>query len=106
MSARTRVSARANCGRVSTDDQQYADTVRDTMSELPAEFSRPSDIAATLHRVTSTAVEMIDGVDYADVLLISGPDTFGSVAATDQIATDLDAVQQRFRKGRVWMRRR
>lgn len=46
---------------------------------------------------------MIDGVDYADVLLISGPDTFGSVAATDQIATDLDAVQQRFRKGRVWM---
>ena len=47
----------------------------------------------------STAVELIDGVDYADVLLISGADAFRSVAATGQVAIDIDGVQQRLREG-------
>lgn len=81
------------------DDRQYADKLRATMSGLTAEFSRASDIATTLYRITSTAVELIEGVDYADVLLVSGPDTFRSLAATDQLATQLDSEQQRFREG-------
>ncbi|BBZ09081.1 hypothetical protein MDOR_32500 [Mycolicibacterium doricum] len=81
------------------DDHQYADTLRVAMSELTAEFSGSPNIAAILHRVTSAAVDLIGGVDCADILLISGPDNFRSIAATDQIAIQLDAAQQRFREG-------
>jgi transcriptional regulator with GAF, ATPase, and Fis domain len=81
------------------DDDEYAAGLRATMSELTAQFSHPTDIATTLSGITSAAVELIDGVDFADVLLIAGPDTFQSVAATDPIATDLDDIQQRFREG-------
>ena len=81
------------------DDHEYAAGLRATMSELTGQFSRSTDIATTLYRVTSTAVELISGVAYADVLLINGPDTFQSVAATSTVATDLDDVQQRFREG-------
>ena len=69
------------------------------MSEITEQFSRPTDIEATLDGVTGAAVELIDGVDYADVLLVSGPDQFQSVAATSQVAADLDDVQRRFREG-------
>jgi GAF domain-containing protein len=81
------------------NDDEYATALRATMSELTAHFSQPTDIVTTLGRVTSAAVQLIDGVDYADVLLIAEPDTFRSVAATDQIATELDDVQQRFHEG-------
>jgi GAF domain-containing protein len=84
---------------IAVDDHAYAARLRATMSELTGQFSRPTDIASTLYRVTSTAVELIDAVTYADVLLISGPDTFESVGATSPVATELDGVQQRFREG-------
>ncbi len=54
--------------------------------------------------MANAAVELIDGVDYADVLLISWSDTFRSVAATGQVAIDLDDVQHRFQEGQCWMR--
>ena len=81
------------------NDDEYAAGLRATMSELTAQFAQPTDIATTLSRVTSTAVELIDGVDHADVLLIAGSEEFQSVAATDQICVDLDDVQRRFREG-------
>jgi transcriptional regulator with GAF, ATPase, and Fis domain len=81
------------------DDHEYAKGLRATMSLLTHEFSQPTDIATTLYRVTRAAVELIDGVDYADVLLIGEPDVFESVAATAQVAIDLDGVQRRFREG-------
>ena len=81
------------------DDHECAAGLRATMAELTSQFFNPTDIATTLHGVTSAAVELIDGVDYADVLLISGADTFRSVAATGQVAIDLDDVQHRFREG-------
>lgn len=81
------------------NDDEYAAGLRATMSELTAQFAHPTDIATTLSRVTSTAVELIDGVDYADVLLVAGPEKFQSVAATDPICLDLDDVQQRFQEG-------
>lgn len=81
------------------DDYEHAAVLRRTMSELTEHFSHPTDVTTTLCRVTTAAVELIDGVDYADVLLISGPDDFNSVAATSQVASDLDDVQQHFQEG-------
>ncbi len=81
------------------NDHEYAAGLRRTMSEITQQFSHPTDITTTLCRVTTAAVELIDGADYADVLLISGPDDFKSVAATSEVATDLDRVQQHFYEG-------
>jgi len=69
------------------------------MAELTQKAARPTEIDAILQSATATAVELIPGVDCADVLLISGPDLFRSMAATAQLAIDLDGVQQRFREG-------
>lgn len=81
------------------NDHEYAADLRRTMSEITQQFSHPTDVTTTLCRVTTAAVELIDGVDYADVLLISSPDDFESVAATSELAIDLDDVQQRFNEG-------
>lgn len=81
------------------DNQKYADALRRTMAELTEQVSSPTEIATTLHSVTATAVDLIAGVDYADILLVSGPDLFRSLAATSQLAIDLDGVQQQYREG-------
>jgi transcriptional regulator with GAF, ATPase, and Fis domain len=55
-------------------------------------------IEDTLASVTSAAVELIDGVDHADVLLIE-QDRFASMASTAPIAEELDSIQESLREG-------
>ncbi|WP_407688447.1 GAF and ANTAR domain-containing protein [Mycobacterium sp. HUMS_1102779] len=81
------------------DDHDYAQVLRDTMEELTAQFAHPTDIGATLHSVTASCVELIDGADSGDVMLISGGERFRSVAATSQLAVDIDRLQERFGEG-------
>jgi transcriptional regulator with GAF, ATPase, and Fis domain len=81
------------------DDHEYADILRQAMAELTTQFAHPTEIGVTLRGVTASSVDLIDGVDSADVLLISGADLFRSVAATSQLAVDMDDLQQRFREG-------
>jgi GAF domain-containing protein len=81
------------------DDRGYAEVLRHTMAELTERFAHPTDIGDTLHSVTASCVELVDGVDSADVLLMCGGDRFESVAATSQLAVAIDALQQRFSEG-------
>jgi GAF domain-containing protein len=81
------------------DDREYAEVLRQTMTVLTKQFARPTDIGVTLKSVTASSVDLIDGVQSADVLLISGADLFQSVAATSQLAVDMDGVQRRFGEG-------
>jgi transcriptional regulator with GAF, ATPase, and Fis domain len=81
------------------DDREYAEVLRRTMTELTEHFAHPAGIDDTLRGVTSTAVELIDGVESADVLLVAGPDLFRSVAATSELAVEIDNFQKRFREG-------
>jgi hypothetical protein len=60
------------------DDREYAKVVRRTMTELTEQFAHPAGIDDTLRGVTSSAVELIGGVESADVLLVAGPDLFRS----------------------------
>jgi transcriptional regulator with GAF, ATPase, and Fis domain len=69
------------------------------MAQLTKKFARPTDIDDTLKSVTASCVDLIDGVECADVLLIAGADLFRSVAPTSQLAVDIDDLQQRFREG-------
>jgi hypothetical protein len=81
------------------DDREYAELLRQTMLGLTEKADSPTEIDVVLQNVTAAAVELIAGVDSADVLLISGADLFRSVAATSQLAIDLDGMQRRFRQG-------
>ncbi len=81
------------------DDRGYAEVLRHTMEELTERFAHPTDIGDTLHSVTASCVELVDGVDSADVLLMCGGDRFESVAATSQLAVTIDVLQQRFSEG-------
>lgn len=79
---------------------EFDQQLRSAMAELADNF--PLDKAdgpyETLERVTAAAVELIRGIDHADVLLIEA-DRFESVAATDAVAKELDDVQQRLQQG-------
>ena len=68
------------------------------MRELTENFVDEANLDQNLGRVTAAAVELIDGVDYADVLLIDGG-RFRSVAPTDAIVSDLDELQMRTEQG-------
>jgi transcriptional regulator with GAF, ATPase, and Fis domain len=81
------------------DDREYFDVLRHAMRQLTEQFAHPAEIDGTLSSVTASCVELIDGVESADVLLVAGADRFKSVAATSQIAVDVDDLQKRFREG-------
>jgi transcriptional regulator with GAF, ATPase, and Fis domain len=81
------------------DDREYAELLRQTMVGLTEIVSSPTEIDAILQNVTTAAVELIAGVDCADVLLISGADLFRSIAATSPLAIDLDRLQRQYREG-------
>jgi hypothetical protein len=78
---------------------EYDQQLRSAMVELANNFPpRGADVEETLASVTTAAVELIGGVDYADVLLIDA-DRFDSIAPTDPMAKELDAIQQRLQQG-------
>jgi transcriptional regulator with GAF, ATPase, and Fis domain len=81
------------------DDREYAEVLRRAMAELTEQFAHPTGIDDTLRGVTASAVDLIDGVETADVLLVAGADLFKSVAATSQLAVEVDDFQKRFREG-------
>jgi transcriptional regulator with GAF, ATPase, and Fis domain len=81
------------------DDREYADVLRRSMQELTEHFAHPTDINDTLKGVTESCVDLIDGVESADVLLVAGPDLFKSVAATSPLAVEIDDLQKGFREG-------
>jgi transcriptional regulator with GAF, ATPase, and Fis domain len=81
------------------DDREYAEVLRRAMAELTEQFAHPTGIDDTLRGVTASAVDLIDGVETADVLLVAGADLFKSVAATSELAVEVDDFQKRFREG-------
>jgi transcriptional regulator with GAF, ATPase, and Fis domain len=68
------------------------------MLELTSAFSEHFDPDITLGHITTAAVDLVDGIDYADVMLIEGG-SFRSVAPTAQLVTDLDHAQMRLQQG-------
>jgi ANTAR domain/GAF domain len=79
--------------------REHADFLRRTMWALSDTVANPADIHITLSTVTTAAVALIAGVDFADVLMMAGPDNFSSLAATAQLPIDIDRLQQQFGEG-------
>jgi hypothetical protein len=59
------------------------------MTELTKQFAHPTEIDVTLRGVTASCVDLIDGVESADVLLVAGADLFRSIAATSTLAVEI-----------------
>jgi transcriptional regulator with GAF, ATPase, and Fis domain len=72
--------------------------IASAMHELAEAFSMPIDVEQTLTRITAAAVYLVDGVDYADVMLLDG-DEFRSIAPTAELMTDLDRLQMHHQQG-------
>lgn len=68
------------------------------MRDLTAAFSKPIDVDQTMSQITAAAVQLVDGVDYADVMLVDDGQ-FRSIAPTAALVTDLDGVQMRHQQG-------
>lgn len=81
------------------DDHEYVVALRRTMEDLPRTFLRPAPIEDLLNGITRAAVDLIDGADCADVLLVSESNDFRSLAATRQLAIDVDGIQEQFYEG-------
>jgi ANTAR domain/GAF domain len=82
-----------------TGDEHVRDEqLRTAMAELTRPIAEETTLGETLAAVTATAVALIGGVDYADVMLIDAG-TFESLAPTHALVSDLDAVQLRFQQG-------
>ena len=80
-------------------DEGFLESIRSAMRALSQNFITASDDASvTLDRVTESAVDLIDGVDYADVMLVQDG-LFWSVAPTDPLVTHLDELQMEFKEG-------
>lgn len=79
-------------------DPSLNEALASAMLTLTTPFSRPIDVEHTLTRVTAAAVHLVDGVDYADVMLREDGE-FRSIAPTATVVSDLDGVQMRHRQG-------
>lgn len=81
-----------------SDHASNDDVVASIMMDLADSFAAESSVEEALGRVTAAAVTLIEGVDYADVLLIDNGE-FRSVAPTSPIATRLDTAQRELFEG-------
>jgi ANTAR domain/GAF domain len=81
------------------DDSDYAELLRRTMADLTRTASHPSAIGITLRGVTEACVELVTGAASADVLVITDPDDFESLAATSPLSENLDRAQRQFGEG-------
>jgi hypothetical protein len=94
-----RVEPVAEGGQDKSNGRESDQQLRSAIAELAGNFPLSADGPhETLERVTAAAVELIRGIDHADVLLID-EDRFESVASTDPTAKELDDVQQRLQQG-------
>jgi transcriptional regulator with GAF, ATPase, and Fis domain len=79
-------------------DDRFHSLLESTVGELTSAFAVHVDVETTLGHVTTAAVDLVEGVDYADIMLLDSG-TFRSLAPTASLVTDLDHVQMRLQQG-------
>jgi AmiR/NasT family two-component response regulator len=77
---------------------QYDDSIRMAMAELTSGRAQDTALQRSLASVTDAAVALVDGVDFADVMVISEGKA-QSISPTVPLLVELDAVQLTLRQG-------
>jgi GAF domain-containing protein len=78
--------------------KDFSSSIQAAMVELISSYGTDTDVEQALARVTALAVDLIDGADHADVMLISD-DGFRSVAPSSSVVSKLDEQQLRLDQG-------
>lgn len=73
-----------------------------TMADLSRDVAQSSGKEATLKGVTAACLELVPGADDAAILMVEGPEKYGSLAPTSERAKKLDGLQQIHRQGPCW----
>ena len=81
-----------------TNPVRVDESIQSAMVDLIKGHSKNTALERSLLSITTSAVELIDGVDYADVLVLHEGKA-RSVAATGPLIVELDAVQLRLQQG-------
>lgn len=82
---------------MAAEDERYG-SIHSAMLHLTSHLAASTDVERTLASVTAAAVDLVDGVDYADVMLIEDGQ-FRSVVPSAPLVTELILVQQRLQQG-------
>ena len=77
-----------------TDDDRLVQAARRLSATLT-----PGDLDHVLHRITAAAVELLPDVDYASITVQRSDGTLHTVAPTDDLVRDLDAMQYERKEG-------
>lgn len=78
------------------------DSLLSTMTEMARNIAQPNSLDHTLLGVTSACVELIPHVAGCSILIVRGPEDYGSLAPTSDLMERLDALQHRFQQGPCW----
>lgn len=81
------------------DHGTYGESIRRAMADLTHGHARNAALERALATVTNSAVELIDGVDFADVMVISEGRAQSVSATVEPMLAELDAVQITLRQG-------
>jgi transcriptional regulator with GAF, ATPase, and Fis domain len=77
---------------------EYDDSIRSAMAELVSGHAKDTSLRRSLASVTVSAVELIDGVDFADVMVIKD-DHMQSISPTAPFLVELDETQFGLQQG-------
>ncbi|CAM3726068.1 GAF and ANTAR domain-containing protein [Tsukamurella ocularis] len=87
---------------MTVEGDEGLDSLLSTMSEMSRNIAQTTSLDHTLRGVTSACVELIPDVAGASILIVEGPEEYGSLAPTSDLTERLDALQHRFRQGPCW----
>ena len=91
--------ARVKGGKAEGVAQPTSHRLAVRMAELARAMAPPRSIKDILAEVTAAAVDLIDGVDTAGILVIRDDGGFDSLATTSAIPHQLDVLQMTFGEG-------
>lgn len=74
-------------------------TFAQQMASMARLLLAEESVGATLARITSSAVELVEGCDAAGILLLHGGRQVETLAPTEKLVTDSDQLQARLREG-------
>jgi hypothetical protein len=83
---------------MAADRTHLHSSTRAAIADLSAGFAIGKPLQHSLSSVTAAAVKLVDGVDYADIMMINDGQS-QSVSVTSPLLYELDAVQVRLQEG-------
>ncbi len=73
--------------------------LHDVMADVAASLSEAGDLEQTLDRITRTARDTVPGADYASISVRHSDGRLETLAATDPLVVEADALQYELREG-------